>query len=193
MTLKENSEREAEWDKNICSRRKMKNVNIPTVKGVSKWWPTDQIWPVTCFYKKVLLGHSHVYSGTCCPWLPSTTTADVNGYSEPSVSAMLHSLKYLGIFNSQRNVTQVSSTIPVHWLQTCGPWHPMERATFCGLGTVRELNKWLIPWQHFLLTMTNLAGVIIMNFAHWHGRGKMQIFNHLRLWYLNFCTQSWGQ
>jgi len=36
MTLKENSGREVEWDKNICSRRKMKNVNIPTVKGVSK-------------------------------------------------------------------------------------------------------------------------------------------------------------
>lgn len=151
----------------------MENVNIPTVKGVSKWWPTGQIWPVTCFYKRVLLAHSRVYSCTCCPWLPSTTTADVNSYSQPSVSAVLHSLKYPGIFNSWRNVTQAGSTIPGHWLQTCGPRNPMERATLCGLGTASELNKSLVLWQCFLLMVTSLAGVIIMNFAHWHGREKM--------------------
>lgn len=45
-----------------------KMLIITTVEGVGKLWPTDQIWLVTCFYKKfywdtAMSKHLHTVSG----------------------------------------------------------------------------------------------------------------------------------
>ena len=52
---------------------------------------------------------------------------------------------------------------------------PQGESHFLALATVRKLNKSLVFWQHFLLTVTGLAGVIIMNLPIDMVEGKCQI------------------
>lgn len=75
-----------------------KMLIITTVEGVGKLWPTDQIWLVTCFYKKVLLGHSHVHAFTYCLWLHSTKTADLSNYSTDCIAHRPKNIYYLAIY-----------------------------------------------------------------------------------------------